>query len=298
MKAVFELLRDTFQEWQKDNAPRLAAALTYYTIFSMAPIFLIVLAVASLVLGPQAAHGQLVSQVQGFIGPAGAQVVESLLENAARPGAGIIATVVSVVTVILGASGLFAELQAALNLIWDIHAPAPKGFLGGVLVMVKERLRDFVVVLLGGVILLITFALGVAVSAAGSVIQSVWPAGTTYVLQAITFGITFVLMAVVFAIIFRILPDATVTWGDVWIGALFTSLLFSIGRLLIGLYMGMTTVGSAYGAAGSLIALLIWVNYSAQIFYLGAEFTQVYSRKHGSRSIHPAKTATSTLSSS
>lgn len=148
--------------------------------------------------------------------------------------------------------------------------------------MIKERLLAFALVLGCGVLLLATFIIGVAISALGNLIQTVWASGTEPLLQAVTFGVTFLLMAIVFAVIYRVLPDTYIAWGDVWIGALFTSLLFNIGRLLIGLYLGTTSYGSTYGAAGSLIALLVWVNYSAQIFYLGAEFTQVYARRQGS----------------
>ncbi len=281
-KAIFFVLRDTFQKWQRDNCSRLAAAITYYTIFCMAPILIIALAVAGLVLGRQAAQGLLVDQVQGFVGPDAGRVVQGLIQNASHPTASVIATVISVITLILGASGLFGELEADLNLIWDVHMPQPKGFMGGVLAMVKDRLKDFALVLFCGVLLLLTFALGIAVASITNIVQSVWAAGSYYVLQGIVFGVSFVIMAIVFAVIYRVLPDTRITWGDVVIGALFTSLLFNIGRLLIGIYMGRATVGSAYGAAGSLIAMLVWINYSAQIFFLGAEFTAIYAGRHGS----------------
>jgi membrane protein len=279
IRVVWDLLHDTAEDWQKDNAPRLAAALTYYTLFSMPPIFIITVAVAGLILGPQAARGELLSLAQGYIGISGAQ---SLVENTAKPETTIIATVISIVAVFLGASGLFAELQYALNQIWDIPTPRPKGILGGVLTLIKERLLAFMLVLGGGVLLLVTFMFGNAISALGNIMQVVWAAGSFSALQVITFFVTFLLIAIVFAIIYRVLPDTHITWSDVWIGALFTSLLFNIGRLLIALYLGMTSFSSVYGTAGSLIALLVWVNYSTQIFYFGAEFTQVYARRHGS----------------
>jgi membrane protein len=282
IRVVWDLLHDTAEDWQKDNAPRLAAALTYYTLFSMPPIFIITVAVASLILGPQAARGELLSLAQGYIGISGAQIVQSLVENTAKPETTLIATVISIVAVFLGASGLFAELQYALNQIWNIPTPRPKGILGGVLTLIKDRLLAFMLVLGGGVLLLVTFMFGNAISALGNIMQVVWAAGTFSALQAITFFVTFLLMAIVFAIIYRVLPDTHITWGDVWIGALFTSLLFNVGRLLIALYLSMTSFSSVYGTAGSLIALLVWVNYSTQIFYFGAEFTQVYARRHGS----------------
>jgi membrane protein len=279
---MWDLLRNTFEEWQKDNVPRLAAALTYYTLFAMPPIFIITLAVAGLILGPQAARGELFSQVQSYVGTSGAQVVQSLVENTAQPNATLVATIISIIAISIAASGLFAELQYSLNQIWDIPMPKPKGILGGVLTMIKERLLAFSLVLGSGVLLLVSFTLGIIISALGNVIQIVWAAGTETVLQAITFLVTILLMAIVVAIIYRVLPDTHITWGDVWIGALFTSLLLNIGRLLIALYLSMTSFSSTYGTAGSLIVLLVWVNYSAQIFYLGAEFTQVYARRHGS----------------
>jgi membrane protein len=285
---LFSLLKETVEEFQKDNVGRLAAALTYYTLFAMPPVLIIVLAVASTVLGQQAAQGQLFSQVQGYIGPGAAQVIQSMVENSARPDATLIATIISIVAIVVAASGLFAELQVSLNQIWDIPTPPSKGFLGGILSMLKGRLLAFALVLGCGVLLLVTFIISVAITALGNLIQSVWAAGTEPLLQAISFVVTFLLMALVFAIIYRVLPDTDIAWGDVWIGALFTSFLFNLGRLLIALYLGTTSYSSTYGAAGSLIALLVWVNYSAQIFYLGAEFTQVYARRNGSHLGAPA----------
>ena len=282
VKSIWDLLRTTFEEWQKDNVPRLAAALTYYTLFAMPPIFIITLAVAGLILGPQAARGELLSQAQSYLGASGAQVVQDLVENTAQPNATLIATIISIVAVSIAASGLFAELQYSLNQIWDIPTPKPKGILGGVLALIRGRLLAFSLVLGSGVLLLVTFTLGIAISALGNVIQIVWATGTETVLQVISFIVTFLLMAAVIAVIYRVLPDTHITWGDVWIGALFTSLLLNIGRLLIALYLSTTSFSSTYGTAGSLIALLVWVNYSTQIFYLGAEFTQVYARRQGS----------------
>jgi membrane protein len=287
--AVWKLLRDSFLEWQKVNAPRLAAALAYYAIFSLAPIFIIALAVAGLILGPGAARGELVKQVQQIAGEAIAEVVQSLIENIAQPNSSVIATVVSVGALVIAATGLFAELHAALNLIWNVQAPESKSLVSGILVTVRSRLLAFAMVLGGGAVLLVTFVLDVFLSAIGNFLQHFWSEGTTTVLQVLTFVVTFVLLAAVFAIVYRVLPDTTVTWRDVWLGAAFTSLVFNIGRLLIGLYLSRATFGSVYGAAGSFIVLLIWVYYSAQIFYMGAEFTHLYACRHGSHfSIVPA----------
>ncbi|MCL5997735.1 MAG: YihY/virulence factor BrkB family protein [Chloroflexi bacterium] len=283
MKSIWELLRDTFNQWQQDNAPRFAAALTYYAIFSMAPILIIVLAVAGLVLGPEAAQGELYLQAQQLIGDSGAKVIQDLVENAARPGAGAIATGIGVVTIIIGASGLFTELQAALNAIWGIHTQPPQGLLGGALQLLRGRLLAFALVLGAGLLLLAAFVISTALSSFSAFFKGVWSEADIYIAQALTFVVTFLVTTLVFAVIYKALPDAFISWGDVWIGAAVTSLLFNIGRLLISLYLGINSVGSAYGAAGSLIALLVWVNFSAQLFLFGAEFTQMYANRYGSR---------------
>jgi membrane protein len=282
VKSIWELLRDSFNRWQQDNAPRLAAALTYYTIFSITPVIVIALAVAGAVLGPEAARGALYSETVQFVGDAGAKVIQGLVENAAKPETNLIATVTGIVALILASSGLFAELQAALNLIWGIHIDPPKAFLMGVLRLIRDRLLAFGLVLGAGALLLVFSVLSTVISALGNVISGVWSSGSNYVLQALTFVTTSLVMAAIFAVIFKVLPDALVAWGDVWIGAAFTAFLLNIGRLLIGLYLSTTSIATAFGAAGSFIVLLVWVNFSAQIFYMGAEFTHVYANKYGS----------------
>jgi membrane protein len=177
---------------------------------------------------------------------------------------------------------LFAELQAALNLIWGIHLDPPKAFLMGVLRLIRDRLLAFALVLGAGALLLVFSVLSTVISALGNVISIFWSSGSNYVLQALTFVTTSFVMAAIFAVIFKVLPDALVAWGDVWIGAAFTAFLLNIGRLLIGLYLSTGNIATTYGAAGSFIVLLVWVNFSAQIFYMGAEFTQVYANKYGS----------------
>ena len=282
LKSIWELLRDTFNKWQQDNVPRLAAALTYYTIFSITPVIIIALAVAGAILGPQAARGALYFEAARFVGAGGGQVIQGLVENTVSPGAGLVASVISIGALILASSGLFAELQAALNLIWGIHLDPPKAFVTGVLRLLRDRLLAFALVLGAGALLLVLAVLNMAIAALGNVVSSVWSGGSNFVLQALTFVTSVIMMTAIFAVIFKVLPDALVTWGDVWIGAAFTALLFNIGSLLVGLYLSAGNVGSAFGAAGSFIALLVWVNFSAQIFYMGAEFTQVYANKHGS----------------
>jgi membrane protein len=282
LRSIWELLRDTFNKWQQDNALRLAAALTYYAIFSMTPVLIIALAVAGTILGQEAAHGALYLETQEFVGEGAAKVVQGLVENASTPRTTLAATVFGIAALIVASSGLFAELQAALNLIWGIHIDPPKAFLAGALQLLRDRLRDFALVLGTGILLLLTAVLGTAVAALGNVISFFWSSGSNTVLQILTFIITLVIMTMAFAILFKVLPDALVSWGDVWIGAAFTAFLLNVGRLLMVLYLNVAGVGTAFGAAGSFIALLVLVNASAQIFYMGAEFTHVYANKYGS----------------
>lgn len=283
--SVFEFFKQVFQEWGDDKAPRLAAALAYYTIFSLAPILIIVVAVAGLVFGAQQAQTQIVGELSGLIGPSGADLITSLLENANRPREGIIATIFGIVVIILGASGVFGELKDALNTIWNV-TPKPNQ---GVLTMVRDRLLSFAIVLAIGFLLLVSLVLSAGLSAFGNWLQgylSQW----VMVAQVLSTLISLLVVTVLFAILFKFLPDIQVAWRDVWGGAFITALLFTLGKFLIGFYIGNSNVASPYGAAGSVIVLLIWVFYSAQILFLGAEITQVYASRYGA-GVKPAEDA-------
>lgn len=280
-----DLLKETFSEWSKDKASRLAAALSYYTIFSVAPLLIIAVAVAGLVFGRAAATQQLVAEAQDLLGPQGAEAIRTLLENASRTGAGIMATVIGVGTLLVGASGAFAQLQDSLNTIWEVKPKAGRGIKG----VLRDRFLSFSLVLVIGFLLLVSLVLSAALAAMGKYLAGVLPLSSA-LMQAFNFALSFAVTTFLFALIFKVLPDVRIRWRDVWIGAAVTALLFSVGRFLIGLYLGRSSVSSAYGAAGSLVVVLVWVYYSAQILFLGAEFTQVYATRFG-RGLSPKPNA-------
>lgn len=285
LKMMVGLLKATVADWQEDKASRLAAALAYYTVFSLAPLLVIVIAIAGLVFGPEAARGQIESQLQGLLGPDGAEAVQTMIASADKPTTGIVASIINIAILLFGASGVFAQLQDALNTVWEV-APKPGQ---GLISAIRSRFLSFSMVLGIGFLLLVSLVLSAGLAAVGSYASQLLP-GFGFLWQLLNFAISFGVITLLFAMIYKILPDAQVAWGDVWIGSAITALLFTIGKAAIGLYLGNASVGSAYGAAGSLVVLLIWVYYSAQILFFGAEFTQVYASKYGSR-IVPTKNA-------
>ncbi len=284
-KTIVGLLKDTFAEWQEDKAARLAAALAYYTAFSLAPLLIIVIAIAAVVFGQDAAQGEIVGQIQGLVGKEGAEAIQTMIENSRKPAEGSIATIISLVILFFGASGVFNALQDALNTIWEV-APKPGR---GVTAIVKDRFPSFAMVLGIGFLLLVSLVVSAALSALSNYLGHLLPS-LKIVWPVVNFLFSFGVITVLFAMIYRTLPDVKIAWGDVWIGAAITSLLFAIGKAFIGLYLGNSSVGSTYGAAGSFVVLLLWLNYSAQILFFGAEFTQVYANRYGSR-IEPSENA-------
>ncbi|MEA2627327.1 MAG: rane protein [Candidatus Binatota bacterium] len=272
------LLRESANEWSQNNASRLAAALAYYTVFSLAPLLVIVTAIAGFFFGADAVRGRLDDQLQGLVGSAGADVVQELVRGARREDGGTIATLLGVVTLILGATGAFGELQAALNTIW--HAPPRKA--GGMWELVRIRLLSFTMVVVVGFLLLVSLVVSALLSAVGAYLSGLLPLPEV-VLQLLNFAISIGVETLLFALMFKILPDVVIPWSDVWVGAGVTALLFEAGKFLIGLYLGRSGVASTYGAAGSFAVLLLWVYYSGLIFFFGAEFTETYSRWYGSR---------------
>lgn len=285
LRAIWQLFQETFQEWSNDKASRLAAALAYYTIFSIAPLLIIVIAIAGAVFGEDAARGEIVNQIQSLVGKDGAEFIELAIKNANKPQAGTISSIISVAVLLLGATGLFTELQDALNTIWEVQ-PKPGR---GVNRVVRQRFLSFAMVLGIGFLLLVSLVISAALSALVTYFSHLLP-GIDFIWQIVSFILGFVITTVLFGLIFKVLPDVKITWGDVLIGAALTSLLFSIGRFLLGKYLGNNSFGSTYGAAGSLVVILAWVYYAAQILFFGAEFTQVYSRRYGS-GIVPTKNA-------
>lgn len=276
-KDLFNLAKQSFSEWSEDKAARLAAALAFYSMLSLAPLLIIAVAIAGFVFGQEAAQGEIVNQIGGLVGEESASAIQSMIQNASRPGGGIIATIVGVVTLLLGASGVFGQLQDALNTIWEVK-PKPGQ---GIMALLKDRFLSFTMVLGVGFLLLISLVISAALAGLGRFLSNTLPGGDAF-WQIVNFIISFVIVTLLFALVFKVVPDARIAWGDVWIGAVVTAALFTIGRFAIGLYLGRGTFSSAYGAAGSLVVVLVWIYYSAQILFIGAEFTQVYANKYGS----------------
>ena len=278
IKTIFKLLKETFQEWQQDKVSRLAAALAYYTVFSITPLLVIAIAIAGAVFGQEAAKGEIVSQINGLVGDQGAKAIEVALANADQPNISGAASLISIAILLLGASGVFAQLQEALNTIWNIKAKPN----GGIWEFIRKRLLSFGMVLAIGFLLLVSLLVSAALSGIGKFEISILP-GFTLIWQIINFAISFGFITLLFGLIYKYLPDAKIKWDDVIVGAIITALLFTFGKFIIGLYLGRGSLGSAYGAAGSLVIFLAWVYYSAQILLFGAEFTQVYARKFGKK---------------
>jgi membrane protein len=285
VKSGFTLIKESFQEWQKDGALDLGAALAFYTIFSLAPLLLVALAVAGLLWDRGQIQGQLIAQIQGLMGPQGAQAVQTMLANAGQHGSGVLATVIGVVTILFGATGVFVQLQNALNRVWNVEAKPGLGIWS----FVKTRLISFGMVLGVGFLLLVSLVVSTAVSAVGKWATGLLP-GSETLMQVLTFAVSFALITFLFALMYKYLPDVEIGWRDVWVGAVVTALLFTLGKFLIGLYLGKSSIASTYGAAGSLVVVLLWIYYSSQILFLGAEFTQVYATHYGAQ-IKPSKHA-------
>jgi len=278
-RSFWQVVRQSVQAWNDDYAPSMGAALAYYTTFSLAPLLIIVIAVAGLVFGQEAARGEIVFQLGGLVGEEGAKAVEDLLKSASRPGSSLLASIVGVATLLIGATSVFAELQSSLDRIW--RAPAPQQSFG-VLALLRARLLSFGMVIAMGFLLLVSLVIGAALSALDKWSGAMIP-GSAVLLSLLNIAFGFVVTTLLFATAYRILPRVKVAWADVWIGATVTAVLFTIGKYLIGLYLGRAGVSSGFGAAGSLVIILLWVYYSAQIFLLGAEFTWVFAHTRGSR---------------
>jgi membrane protein len=279
MKAsdIWKLLKDTIAEWQEDKVPLWAAGLAYSTIFSLAPLLLIAISIAGAVFGEEAARGEIVGQIQGLVGRDGAEVIQNMIQNTQKPGSGgTFATVFGVGTLLLGASWVFGQLQDALNTIWEVKPKPGKGIQS----FLQSRFLSFAMVLVIGFLLLVSLVLSAALAAIGNFFGHLIP-GYAILGQTLNFLISFGVVTLLFAAIYKFLPDVNVGWKNLWVGAAVTALLFTIGKFLIGLYLGNSSVSSTYGSAGSLVVVLVWVFYSAQILLLGAEFTQVYSRYRG-----------------
>lgn len=285
MKAIIDLFKAAYSEWSEDKASRLAAAVAYYTILSLSPFLIVVLAIVGLAFGKEAAQGEIVDEMQNFVGTQGAEAIQSIIVNASKPKTGIVATLLGVATLLFGASGVFGELKDGLNTIWEVEAKTERGFVG----LIKDRFISLAMVMGVGFLLLVSLIMSAGLAVLGKYIGDRLPVPTT-VLEIINFILSFVVITLLFALMYKVLPDVIISWRDVWIGAAITSFLFTVGKFLLGFYLGRSGIASAYGAAGSLILVLAWIYYSAQILFFGAEFTQVYANRYGSH-IKPGKDA-------
>jgi membrane protein len=272
----WHLFRDAALRWSDHKAARLGAALAYYSVFSIGPLMLIAIAVAGLFFGADAVRGQVSAQLSGLLGETGAKAVETMLAGASQRQQGILATIIGIVTLLLGATGVVVQLKDALNTVWEAEAAGGSGVWG----FARTYIVSLAGVLALGFLLLISLLLTTALSAGAGLFASFLPEG---VLQVFSFLLGFAMASVLFAMMFKWLPDEEISWHDVWLGGVVTAVLFEIGKFLIGLYIGKQGLESTFGAASSIVVLLIWVYYSAQIVLYGAEFTYVYAANYGSR---------------
>jgi membrane protein len=276
-RQFFALLKLTFIQWSEDNAPRMGAALAYYTLFSLAPLLVIAIAIAGVVFGAPAVQGQVTGQIRGLVGEDSAKAIQTMIESAHKPTHSAIAAVIGALLLLLGASGVFTEMHDALNNIWQVDQTKRSGSWN----FVKSHFLSVGMVLGVGFLLLVSLLISAVLAAAAKYFQGVLPIPAT-LLHAVDLLFSLLLITVLFAMIFKWLPDAKIAWNDVWVGAGITSLLFTVGKFLIGFYIGKSVSASAYGAAGSLVIVVAWIYYSALLLYFGAEFTRGYGTKLGS----------------
>jgi membrane protein len=280
-KTLLSLLRQTLRQWDAHRLPKMGAALAFYTVFSLAPLALLVLSLVSLVVERSAARAEIVQQFRHFVGSQGAEIMEMILAQTATQDFGLLGTILGFCVLLGGASGVFGELQDSLNLIWGVSSTRHPVF-----ILVRERFFSFLMVLVMGFLMLLSFLFSAVMAAAEGWLharypglEGPWSLGNA----AISFGI----IALLFALIYRMVPDTRITWRDVWLGAVVAAVLFEVGKLLLAVYFGRSALASSYGAAGSLILILVWVYYSAQILFFGAAFTQVYATRFGSHRPRP-----------
>lgn len=287
MKRWIKFFQRVFQEWNQDKVTRLAASLSYYTVFSLAPLLVIIIAVVGLIFGADVAQKQIIGQVQGLVGADGAQLIDSLLNNARKidPSTNLLATIFALVAIVLGATGVVGELKDSLNTIWNVTPKPGNGLFGTFF----ERVLSLGMVLGVGFLLMVSLIVSASLAALGAALRGYFEQWVI-IAQVLDLVISFGSIALLFALLFKFLPDVRVAWRDVWIGSVVTALLFTLGKYAIGLYLGNSNIASPFGAAGSLVILFVWIYYAAQILFLGAEITQVYSTMFGS-GIQPASDA-------
>ncbi len=278
VKQIWALFKSVFKSWNDDHAQSMGAALAYYTLFSIAPLLLIVIAISGIVFGPQAARGEILDQLHSLMGEQGARAVQTLLESTNQPTEGIAATTIGIVLLVIGATTVFGELQDSLDRIWRVPARNSSGLWS----LIRARLLSFGMIMGTGFLLMVSLIFSAGLSAMSKWWSPVF-ADWIPIANLVNFLFSFLLTTGMFAMIYKIMPRASIRWSEVWIGAAITAALFTVGKWLIGIYIGRSAIASGYGAAGSLLALLVWIYYSAQIFLMGAEFTWAYSHFFGSR---------------
>jgi membrane protein len=285
-KSIWQFLKTTVNEWVEAEPFQLAAALSYYTLFSLAPLLLIAIGVAGFVFGREAAQNQIVETLQGMIGQDSAKTVQEMIQASnEKPKAGMLSTIIGFVALLFGAGGVVGQLQTSLNRIWEVKPKPGQGIWG----FLRQRFFSFAMVLAIGFLLLVSLVVTAVLSSFTGMLSS-FLGDATFVGHTIDIVVSFGFVTLLFALIYKYVPDVEIQWRDVWVGAALTSILFTLGKYLIGLYIGTSGVSSTFGAAGSLITILVWVYYSSLIFFLGAEFTRVYATEYGS-GVAPAENA-------
>lgn len=284
-REIWHIVKNTFRDFMNDRAFQLGAALSFYALLSLSPLLILLISVAGMVFGPDEVRHEVVGQIETLVGPQGAQVVGTILENANTPQGNVIGIAVGAITLLLGATGVFAQLQSSLNQIWQVEAKPGLGAWG----VIRTRLVSLLMVAVIGLLLLASVIVSALFTAVNTYMSDLLPSlAPTW--SIINFLVSLIITTLLFAMVFKLLPDVQISWASVWVGAFVTGLLFTIGKSLIGLYLGYSSVGSVYGAAGSVVALIVWIYYSSLIVFLGAEFTQVYARRFGVR-IQPSPNA-------
>jgi membrane protein len=289
IKDILNVIKATFSAWIDDQAPSMGAALAYYTVFSIAPLLLIVISIAGLIFGAEVARGEIFAQLQDLMGKTEALAVQSMLESVSKPTESVTAAIIGVVLLLIGATTVFGELQDDLDRIWRAPKRPDEG---GIFGLIRTRVLSFGMILGIGFLLIVSLIFSAVLAALGKWWAPIF-GGIAFLGNLVNVVLSFVLLTFAFAMIYKIMPRVKINWRDVWIGAVVTAFLFTIGKFLIGFYIGRSGLASGFGAAGSLVAVLVWVYYSAQIFLMGAEFTRIYSYTFGSHKDQPPQTVTS-----
>ena len=288
-KTLWQIIKNTFKGISQDKILKLSGSLAYYTVFSMGPLLLVIISLCGIVLGREAIEGKVYAQLAGFVGDDTAKQLQEIIKNASLQGKSTIAAIVGGATLLLGATSVFAEIQDSINMIWGLKPKPKKGWVK----MLQNRFLSFSVIISLGFLLLVSLALSAIVDAFSNRLAAVYPDITVALFYVINLLITFIITAIIFGVIFKVLPDARIKWKDVRAGAVTTAILFMLGKFVISFYIGKSNVGSTFGAAGSLVILLLWIYYSSIILYFGAEFTKAYAMEYGDP-IHPNEYAVTT----